>query len=56
MAGVCAEQPPRLAPNPAVARKALAPRLNLSSPRRLKVGVTGRLVVIVIGPGRSVSE
>jgi hypothetical protein len=42
------EQPLRLAPKPAVARKALAPRLNLSKPRRDSAGVSDRLGLIIV--------
>ncbi|MNN45415.1 hypothetical protein D3C81_1597510 [compost metagenome] len=48
LAGTLAEQPLRLAPNPAVARKALAPRLNLSNPRRDSAGVSDRLGFILV--------
>ena len=42
------EQPVRLAPSPAVARNAVAPRLNFSRPRRDSAGVSVRLGCIVV--------
>jgi hypothetical protein len=51
LAGMLDEQPLRLAPSPAVARKALAPRLNFSRPRRDSAGVSVRLGSLLLLPG-----